>query len=82
MVGTMEAGRPQAWQVDEMGPRLERLARGIIAFEAEVLAVEARFKLGQDERDDVFAEILSGLERSGDDALATWMRRFQRGQIY
>jgi len=76
MVGTMEADRPQSWQVDEMGPRMQRLARGIIAFEAEVLAVEARFKLGQDERDDVFADILSGLERSGDDTLATWMRRF------
>ena len=36
----------------------------------------ATFKLGQDERSDVFAEILQGLEDTGQDALAGWMRTF------
>ena len=76
LVALHEAGRPSAWQVPEMGERYALLAARIIAFRAEPLALRERFKLGQDERDDVRADIVAGLQRSGGEALCDWMRRF------
>lgn len=61
LVDRMEHGREKAWSVDEMGERFSRLARGIIGFRARVVRQEARFKLGQDERAEVFAQILEKL---------------------
>ena len=69
----MEVDRPKAWSPDEMGERLHRLGRGVVAFRAEVERLNGRFKLGQDERDDVYADIMTGL---GPGDLADWMGRF------
>jgi transcriptional regulator len=76
LVGAHEAGRPMAWNLDETGERYHRLVRGIIGFRAEVLETRAKFKLGQDERDDVFADMMTGLGANGGEALAGWMDRF------
>ena len=73
LVGKMEQGRSLPWTPMELGPRYDRMKRAIIAFRAPIVAVEARFKLGQDERDEVLSDILSGF---GDSDLAGWMRRF------
>jgi transcriptional regulator len=75
-----EAGRTRAWAIDEMGPRLQQLAQRVIGFRAEVVDCRERYKLGQDERDDVFADIVAGLEAAGDDALVGWVRRFNPGR--
>ena len=75
-----EAGRANAWTIDEMGPRLAQLAQRVIAFRAEVVECRQRYKLGQDERADVFADILTGLSADGDPALVDWMRRFNPGR--
>ena len=76
-----EAGRPSAWSVAEMGARLQLLSQRVIAFRAEVVELRERYKLGQDERDDVFGELLHGLQGAGDaDPLADWMRRFNPGR--
>jgi len=72
----MESARPAPWQPDEMGARYGQLSRGVVGFRARVLRVQSRFKLGQDERDDVFADILQGLDIGGQAELAGWMRRF------
>lgn len=48
------------WQVDAMGERYERLLGGIVAFRATVTACEATFKLGQDEAQGTFGEIVRG----------------------
>jgi transcriptional regulator len=73
----MEAGRPNPWSVEEMGERYARLARGVIGFEADVLETRAKFKLGQDERADVFADILTALAAQSDgQALADWMKAY------
>jgi transcriptional regulator len=80
LVQAQEAGRPSAWAMTEMGPRLQRLAAGVVAFEAEVLDERPVFKLGQDERDDVYAEILAGLEATGQATLAEWMVRANPGR--
>jgi transcriptional regulator len=82
LVDAHEVGRPRQWRVDDMGPRYEQLARGIIGFEAEVDEVQGRFKLGQDERDDVFADIVRGLAGQGaaSDPLRAWMNEFNPGR--
>ena len=75
-VGAMEEGRRQAWQIRDMGPRYERLATAIVGFEAQVIKSHGRFKLGQDERKDVYPDIVQGLKGEGADALLAWMARF------
>jgi transcriptional regulator len=74
LVNAMEKGRPGAWSVAEMGARYETLKRRIIPFVATVVEQRAKFKMGQDERDSVFADITSGLGRTGSDELLAWMR--------
>ena len=78
LVDHHEAGRPESWQVDDMGERYEQLSQGIIGFEADVTDVLGRFKLGQDERDDVYLDIMRGLagEPGGSPDLLDWMRMF------
>lgn len=74
----MEAGRPNAWAPAEMGERYGRLSRGVVAFRAEILKLDGRFKLGQDEREDVYPDIMAGLGQAepGQGDLTDWMRRF------
>ncbi|MET0210879.1 MAG: alpha/beta hydrolase fold domain-containing protein [Burkholderiaceae bacterium] len=76
LVEQVEHDRPAAWASREMGARYDRLAANVVGFEAEILSARARFKLGQDERDDVFADILRGLDILDQSVLARWMRRF------
>ncbi len=80
LVEAMERGRTGAWRLEEMGARYETLKRMIIPFEAKVVEQRARFKLGQDERDAVYAEITAALEGAGADALVSWMRELNPGR--
>ena len=63
-----------------MGARYEMLRRRIVPFEAKILEQRARFKLGQDERDTVFADISAALEGSGPEDLLAWMRELNPGR--
>lgn len=76
LVGAMEAGRDNAWQIADMGARYETLAARIRGFVAHVREARPRFKLGQDERRDVFADMCRGLEQAGNRELFEWMRAF------
>jgi len=77
LVAAHEAGRPAPWQPDEMGARYATLAARIVSFRAEPLHLKERFKLGQDERDDVYVDILAGLKADGGGAaLCAWMQAF------
>ena len=76
LVRAMERSREDAWRVEEMGPRMQRLAAGVVAFDAKITDRECRFKLGQDEDDQTFAEIMRGLERERNEGLRRWMREF------
>ena len=76
LIAQLEADRPGAWRGEEMGTRYDPLARGVVGFVAKILAVRSSFKLGQDERDDVFFDILRALDIRDDAPLAGWMRRF------
>jgi transcriptional regulator len=73
LVERMERGRPDPWTTAALGERYAELARRIIAFRAHVRSAHAKFKLGQDERRETFAEIVHGL---GDRELARWMQDF------
>lgn len=76
LIGAMEAGRPHQWSSNDMGARYASLSRGIVGFDAHIVDAAGRFKLGQDERDDVYADIRRGLTQEGADALLAWMDAF------
>lgn len=73
LVEKMERRRDQPWSPTELGPRYGQLKGHIIAFRAPITSIEARFKLGQDERPEIYTQIVEGL---GANELASWMRRF------
>ncbi len=76
LVTQMEAGRANAWCMAEMGERQARLAQGVIALRAEILSVQATFKLGQDERREDFDQIVRGLEQNREQQVVAWMHAF------
>lgn len=76
LVTQMEAGRPRAWSLDDMGARYARLAPGVTALRGEIRKVYATFKLGQDEKRQDFNQLLAGLQAGGEHALVDWMRDF------
>lgn len=73
LVAHMERDRPAAWSSLDMGDRYARLASAVVSFRARVLTTTAKFKLGQNERKDVFADILAGLLATGQHDLAEAM---------
>ena len=81
LVGAMEAGRPGAWSVNEMGERYARLSRGVVGFRAEIRDVRGVFKLRRDARDGVFAELVEGLRRERQDVLAGWMEHLAAARL-
>ena len=64
------------WTPAEMGARFAPMLTRIIAFRARVVAAEAKFKLGQDEKPNTFAEVIEAL---GDAPIVPLMRT-QRGE--
>lgn len=52
----------------------------MIAFDSRVLRTEPKYKLGQDEREDVYSNIVSGLQAEGASELIDWMRLYNRGR--
>ncbi len=70
----LEGQSPGAWTPERMGPRYDELRQRIVAFRAHVRETHARFKLGQDESEETFAEIVEGLAKSD---LAAWMRQMR-----
>ena len=76
----MEQGRENAWSVDEMGERLAQLSSRIVAIEATVIRAHSRFKLGQDESDVTYSEVVENLAIDGNSELVTWMRRYNKNR--
>ena len=64
------------WRSQELRERYPRLLRAVIGFRATVLETRVKFKLGQNERDDVYRDILAGLRLSGNSRLAEAMENF------
>lgn len=72
LVTALEGDEPDSWRVERVGKRYSSMLQRIIAFRASVTRARGRFKLGQDESDKSFAEILAAL---GDAPLGSMMRR-------
>lgn len=75
LAAALEGVGEDCWTPARMGDRYHRLKQHIVAFRATVLETHARFKLGQDESDVTFTEIVN---RVADRGLAEWMRRSRR----
>lgn len=71
LVEALEGAREGAWAIEQMGERYARLVAHVIAFRGRVIRASARFKLGQDEDETSYGEILAAL---GNGALARAMR--------
>jgi len=77
MVDAMEAGRPNPWHVEETGARYAKITPHIVAFHAHVREMKAVFKLGQDERPQIYHDIMAGLsQQAGATPLVDWMKRY------
>jgi len=80
LVQAMEAGREGAWDPDEMGSRYRRLVSGVIGFHAHIRERRVKFKLGQDERDSEYEDIVAALGAGGDATLLAWMQGANAGR--
>ena len=80
LVDAMESGRPDAWSLDEMGPRYQRLVTSVVGFHARIRERRTKFKLGQDERDSEYTDILAALARAGDHVLLASMQNANVGR--
>lgn len=74
----MEAGRKAPWRIEDAGARLAPMMTHIIAFRAQVRAIDGRFKLGRDESAQSLNEIVGGLAPG---ALRDWMIRYNDDRI-
>jgi predicted FMN-binding regulatory protein PaiB len=81
LTGLMEDHRPQRWRAAELGERYPRLLAGVVPFRAEVLEIRSKFKLGQNERADVLADMLSGLDRESEFELAAMVRNANAARL-
>jgi len=77
LVDAMEQGRSNPWRVEETGPRYAQMVNSIIAFDASVISLRGRFKLGQDESPETLKAIV---DNHPDAALVRWMKRFNEGR--
>ncbi|MGH1561068.1 FMN-binding negative transcriptional regulator [Caulobacter segnis] len=75
---TMDKTDQTGWRPRDVGGRYDAMQRAIIAFEADVTSLTAKFKLGQDETDQSLAEILAG---HPDPVPTRWMRRMNTGRV-
>ena len=76
LVSIVEKDRPHAWGVDEMGARYSKLSERIVSFNAAISSWSGRFKLGQDEPDKTFDEIMASLPNEMDGSILRWMKAF------
>jgi transcriptional regulator len=74
LVTAMERGRPNEWRSADMGDRYERLIPHVVAFSADVLSTNAKFKLGQNERYTELVEEIRALECEGRSELVRAMQ--------
>ena len=73
----MENGRPAKWRLEEVDERYEGLARRIIPFRATILSQRVAFRLAQDEDQQTFEDVLSGLRGDGEETMASLMEAFR-----
>ncbi|MBT0668026.1 FMN-binding negative transcriptional regulator [Novosphingobium profundi] len=78
LVDQCEKGRGAPWTSEELGSRYTGMLEAVIGFEMTVTALDATFKLAQDEDDAVLANLV---EAHPDPALRTWMRALNADRL-
>lgn len=73
----MDIDDQTGWAPRDVGARYEVMEQAIIAFEARITQLNARFKLGQDEAPSTLQEIVS---RHPDPVLTRWMQRMSEAR--
>lgn len=81
LVDAMELGRPNSWRLEEVGERYESLARRIIPFSASILSQRVAFRLGQNEDEETFEDVLTGLRADGEEAIVAMMEEFRPRRV-
>jgi transcriptional regulator len=79
LVEVLERGRERAWRLREVGHRFNGMLERVLGFEIEVERLEAKFKMGQDERPGDTRAAIEHLEREGRHDLANTMRERNPG---
>jgi transcriptional regulator len=70
-----EAGSPEPWRVsDAPADYVERLARGVVGIEVEIVEITAKRKLSQNKPQADRAGVIAGLDAAGETAVAAAMR--------
>jgi transcriptional regulator len=77
VVAHMERNQQEPWNLSALGARYEKLRSGVMGFRAQIRSVSGRFKLGQDESDVVFENILN---QHSNEPLRQWMIRMRGRQ--
>jgi transcriptional regulator len=72
LVRSMERSDDNAWQIEELAERYQKLSAAVVGLRADILNTQTTFRLGQGERNDVLEDIIKGLEDTGQSALAEW----------
>ena len=76
---------PEGWRESEQAPEfLERMRRGVVAFEMPIARLEGKAKLGQNHSQAHREGAVAGLRAQGrgdDGAVAAWMERQLRGEL-
>ena len=77
LINSQEEGRANGWSLKELGERYQQLARFIIPFRCEILESRIAFRLGQDEDEQTFADVIAGLVSEGNAEFAALMQSFR-----
>ncbi len=77
LIDGQEGGRDNSWSLEDLGDRYEQLAKFIIPFRCEILDSRASFRLGQDEDEQTFADVIAGLVSEGNAEFAQLMQSFR-----
>lgn len=78
LIQEMEHTQPSPWTMEEAGNRIEQLKKHIIGFCVENLTLHPTFKLGQDEMEEVFSQII---QNHNNGILTEWMRKFHKNSV-
>jgi transcriptional regulator len=77
----LETGRDKPWRIEELGDEgIARRVANIVAFELPIERLEAKFKLGQDERLADTRAAIDHLQAHGDGELASRMAQANRNR--
>ncbi len=77
VVAHMERNQQEPWNLSALGARYKKLRSSVMGFRAKIRSVSGRFKLGQDESDVVFENILND---HSNEPLRQWMIRMRGRQ--